>query len=131
MLTYVIATALVQYNDKYLIAKRASTKKFSPNEWEFISGFIEEKETLEETILREIFEETSLKGKILATSSPFVIIDNVGRWIVIPYIVQSESDIIQLNAKDHSEYLWVKKVELKNYKDLCPFITGLKEAKLL
>lgn len=43
--THVITLAVVKYKDKFLIGKRAKTKKFAPDKWEFISGFIDTSET--------------------------------------------------------------------------------------
>lgn|SRR3989338_10145579 len=131
MKTLVIVTALIKYKDKYLIAKRAPEKRFSPNQWEFISGFIEEKEPAEETIIREIKEETYLKGKIVATSSPFTLNDSEARWIVVSYLVSVEPYAIKLNPEDHSEYCWATRKELAKYRDLHPYIDGFKEVKLL
>lgn len=54
MKTFVIAQAIVKYKGKYLIGKRSKGKEFSPNIYEFISGFIEEKESAEDAILREV-----------------------------------------------------------------------------
>jgi 8-oxo-dGTP pyrophosphatase MutT (NUDIX family) len=131
MRTLVIATALVKYDDKYLIAKRSSEKKFSPNEWEFISGFCEEKEQVEETILREIKEELCLDGIIGATSAPFIIDELEIRWIIVPYIIDAKSYKFTLNPVDHSEAKWVDRGGLDRYKELKPFIKGFQEAKLL
>jgi len=64
MKTYPIAIGIVKLKDKILILKRSKTRRCSPNLWEFASGFIKEGESAEETILREVKEETSLKGKL-------------------------------------------------------------------
>lgn len=121
MNTYVIATALVEFNNQYLIAKRASTKKFSPKQWEFISGFIEEKETAEKTILKELNEETKLKGKIIKKGEPFSFVDEEARWVIIPFLIKSENNKVVLNKEDHSESKWIDKSEIKQYKDLSLF----------
>ena len=59
--TYIITSAVVKFKDKFLIGKRTATKKFAPNKWEFISGFVDSPESVEEIILRELREETGLK----------------------------------------------------------------------
>lgn len=119
--TYVITTALVEFNGKFLIAKRASTKKFSPNHWEFISGFIEEKESAEETIVRELDEETKFKGKIIKKADPFFFVDEEARWVVIPFLIKVENGKEVINKKDHSEAKWIHIEEVETYKDLMPF----------
>src|SRR3989338_10616518 len=116
--TQVITTALVERNGRYLIAKRASTKKFSPNQWEFISGFIEEKESAEITIVRELYEETKLKGKIIKKADPFSFVDEEARWVVIPFLIKTENDKLAINKEDHSESKWIDISELEKYGDL-------------
>ena len=129
MKTYVIAIAVIKYKNKYLIGKRAATKKFAPNKWEFISGFVDTKETAEEIILRELMEETGLNGKILKSGNPFVFEDDEGRWINVPFLIESGSDKFTINKKDHSEMKWVSLKELEQYPDLTE-IKELKERKL-
>ena len=119
--TYVITTALVEFNGKYLIAKRASTKKFSPSQWEFISGFKEEKEPAENTIVRELHEEVKLKGKIIRKANPFSFVDKEACWVVIPFLIKAKNDKAVINKKDHSESKWINIDELEKYKDLIPF----------
>ena len=41
MKTYVITTAVIRSENKFLIARGAKTKKFAPNQWEFIAGFMD------------------------------------------------------------------------------------------
>jgi len=125
--TRVITTALVRFNNHYLVAKRALTKQFAPGQWELISGFVDTQETTEQIILRELLEETKLTGTILKTAEPFSLEDEEGRWIVIPYLIEANSETFVLNKKDHSEIKWVKKTELKDYKDILPFLKGLKK----
>src|SRR3990172_1389462 len=118
MKTYVITSAIIKHNNKFLIGKRASTKKVSPNQWEFISGFIDSKESAEDIILRELMEEINLKGKIIKSAEPYVIVDNNERWIIIPFLIEVETNKVNRNDKDHSELLWVNREELSKNSDL-------------
>src|SRR3989338_11472965 len=127
MKTFVMVVILVQYLDKYLIAKRSSTKEFSPNEWEFISGFSEEKEPAEETILRELREETSLQGEIVKSAKPFTIIDEETRWIILPYLINVNTNKFTINPSDHSEIKWINSKKFSNYPDLSQCMKGFKE----
>jgi 8-oxo-dGTP pyrophosphatase MutT (NUDIX family) len=115
MKTYVITTAIIRDGDKYLIAKRAATKRFAPNEWEFITGFMDEIATAEEIILKELREELSAEGKIEAGSDPFEITDPEGRWIIIPFLVSVAPDTVKINPNDHSEIKWVTLSELGSF----------------
>lgn len=121
MNTFVIVTALVKHRDHFLILKRASTKKFAPNKWEFLSGFVEEKEPAEETIMKELEEETKLNGKIIKSDDPFTFIDEEAKWVVIPFLIEVESKSLSLNNFDHSEIKWITSKEFEKYEDLLPF----------
>lgn len=132
MNTYVIATALIRYKNRqeYLIGRRASTKKFSPDQWEFISGFMDTKESAEEIILREIKEETRLDGRILKIAEPFSLIEEGIRWIVLPYSISVRSKNYKHNPADHSEMKWVSTQELETYADLLAFIRKFRQRGL-
>lgn len=119
---YVITVAVIKNKEKYLIGKRASTKKFAPNQWEFISGFMDIPESPEETILREIKEELDSEGKIIDSSPSFEFTDNEGDWTVIPFLVELSTQEVRINPQDHSEIRWVNMNELNDYPDLEVFI---------
>lgn len=131
MKTYTVASAIIKYKDKYLIGKRATNKKFYPNVWELISGFIEEKEPAEETILREIKEETKVKAKLIKTADPYIIKVVNERWIIIPFLLEAKNNSFKLNKKDHSELKWVSLEELSQITELKEDIKQLKIRGLL
>lgn len=127
----IITTAIIRNGSKYLIAKRAKTKRFAPNQWEFISGFIDAPETAEEAILREIKEELGIEGKIIDRSNQFDIVDDEGSWTVIPFLVELSTPDIQVHPEDHSEARWVIADEFNTYPDLKPFLDNEGIQKLL
>ncbi len=129
--TYVITTALVKYRNHYLIGKRSRSKKFAPGQWEFISGFVDEVGSAEEIILRELQEETCLKGKIVNSGNPFTIRDQEGRWIVLPFVINAASENFVLDKEDHSELRWVDARDLNKYRDIAPFLKGFKKQSLV
>ena len=100
MKTFAITSGIIKYNDKYLIGKRSKSKKFAPNKWEFISGFIDTSESAEEIILREIYEETKLKGDIIKSAEPYIVEDEEARWIIIPYLIEANTDKFVINKMD-------------------------------
>lgn len=80
MQTYVTIHALVQYQDKFLILKRAS-HRFNPGYWNCVTGHIKEYESVEEAVSREVLEETGLNGTIIRVAKPFVLMSGEKRWI--------------------------------------------------
>ena len=129
--TYVITSALVKFEDKYLIAKRSANKKFAPNQWEFISGFVDTKEGAENIILRELMEELKLKGKIIKSAEPYVVNDKEARWMVIPFLIKLDNNSFVMNKKDHSEVKFVTSKELTKYKELSKDINEFRKRGLI
>jgi 8-oxo-dGTP pyrophosphatase MutT (NUDIX family) len=130
--TYAIASALVLYDSRYLIGKRAATKQFAPNRWEFISGFLDVPDlSAEEVILKELQEEVGLAGAILGTADPYLVADAEARWIVIPFLIEAASGKVTLNPADHSELRWVSKADLDNYPEIAEDVAALKNSGLL
>ena len=93
--------------------KRAEDSRFAPGEWEFVSGTIENNEKAEDCILREVKEETGLSGKLMNSKSAFEIIDNDGRWIVIPFYVSVENAEILIST-EHSAFAWMDTHEIES-----------------
>lgn len=73
-----IVSAIIKQDGKFLIGKRAADKEFAPNQWEFISGFIEENESPQETLKREITEELNCEAKIIKALKPYKTTDEDG-----------------------------------------------------
>jgi mutator protein MutT len=108
--------AAVVYNpdlDKFLIVKRSKERERYPEHWEFPAGYIEEKEGPKQAALRELEEETSLKGEIIRKGESFKI--QIPRVKIHPILVKVEKDEITL-SKEHSEYRWVDKNDLEMLK---------------
>ena len=131
MKTYTIAVSLVKYKDKYLIGKRSPNKRFDPNVWEFLSGFVEEKESAEETILKELKDEVNLSGKIIKSAEPWTIKVEDERWVMIPFSIEVNSDKFEINAEDHSELKWVSNKELDSYGAIKEETNNFRKAGLL
>lgn len=118
MRTYPIITGIIKYNEKYLLSKRTSDAKVSPNEWEFVSGSFDTRESGEEIVIRECKEETGLECEIIVSGESITFLDKDTKWIVIPYLLESKSEEVVLSY-EHSEYRWctledVKVLSLEN-----------------
>src|SRR5690554_3429200 len=59
-----VSAAIIKENDKILIAQRGSNKS-NALKWEFPGGKIEENETPEESLIREIKEELNIDIKVV------------------------------------------------------------------
>ena len=125
--TYVVTSAIIKNGDKFFIAKRADTKHFAPGKWEFISGFIEEAEPAEQTILRELQEEINATGKIEKSLPPYFFYDDGENWLVIPFVVSVEDINIKTDPAEHSKGKWVTFEEIGQIPDLADQAESLKK----
>lgn len=130
MKTYVITIAIIRKDNLYLVAKRARTKKFAPGKWEFITGFVEDHEAVEDTIHRELQEELSANSMHIKTFEPYKVEDEDGYWITIPIEVSLTSEP-QLSPEDHEELRWLSLDELKNIEELKEDILNLIKLKAI
>ena len=119
-----VVAALVKKDNKYLIARRIYGDPESVGKWEFPGGKIEENETEEHAVERELKEEFDIvvKAKRYITNS---IYSYTARTIDLRLY---ECDYVSGDFKlhDHSEYKFITKEELNNY-DYCPADKALVE----
>jgi len=106
-----VAAAVVYHSekDKFLVVKRSEERERYPGHWEFPSGFIEDGEKVKEAVLRELMEETGLRGEIVRTGESFPI--QIPPVTIHPVLLLVNSESVKL-SKEHSEHKWVEKNDL-------------------
>lgn len=113
MLASVIVKAVIlNHNLKKALLLRRSPDDFGGSTWESAGGKIEESETLEEGIIREVYEETGLKvvpEKLLYASLDE---NDKRRLIFIVYLCVTEEEKIIL-SREHDASRWVDKTECR------------------
>lgn len=120
----VVVAALIEKDNKYLIAKRIYGNFEVIGKWEFPGGKVEPFEDEMKAIEREIWEEFDVKVKAARyiTNS---IYEYSNRTVDLRlYECKYISGNFKLN--DHSEYKFVSKEELLSY-DFCPADVKLME----
>jgi 8-oxo-dGTP diphosphatase len=126
---YIVVTAIIVKDGKYLIAKRASWEKVSPGKWTVPGGKIEvldyalrKKDTsehwyniLENSLKREVREEVGLEIKNIGyvTSLVYIRPDGIPTLIISLSAEPLEGEIIL--CRDLTEYNWVNLEEAKGY----------------
>lgn len=109
----IVTAAVIEKDGRVLIGKRKQGKSHAGN-WEFPGGTLEEGETYEACLERELLEELSITAEIgdLVCSSTFSYTPD---WTIqlMAYRATIISGIFSLN--DHDEIRWVKIEDLTNY----------------
>lgn len=106
-----VVCGAILLHDKYLIAKRG--KGIDEGFWEFPGGKVEENETNEEAIVRELKEELEIDTQVLHYICS---VDDIRQDIIIhvhAYLCEILSGTIHLN--NHDEFHFVKANELYHY----------------
>lgn len=112
-----VVAALIQKDDKYLIARRSTWDPNVLGKWEFPGGKVKQDEDEKNAIEREIKEEFELDIK----AGEFLI-NNICEYAtktVDLRLYECEYLSGMFNLHDHSEYVYVTKDGILNY-DLCP-----------
>ncbi|MBE6154872.1 MAG: (deoxy)nucleoside triphosphate pyrophosphohydrolase [Firmicutes bacterium] len=112
-----VVAALIEKDDKILIAKRSTGDEYVFGKWEFPGGKVEPNESELTAIEREILEEFELKVKAKEFITNNVCIYPTKTVDLRLYRCDYINGEFKLH--DHSEYKWVKKEEIMNY-DLAP-----------
>lgn len=107
--TVEVVASVIKKNNLILCTRRPTSKKF-PGYWEFPGGKVEEGETKEEALIREIKEELDVKIKV--NSLIAVINYEYHDFLLKMYVydcILLEEDIVLL---EHQEMKWLKKENL-------------------
>jgi len=114
----VLAGVVFNTNNKVLILQRHSNENIYPNMWELPSGKREPLEHSQDSLLREIKEETGLDVNIIQPSSIFDYqIDKpteIRDSTQINFIVTSNSLKVKL-SNEHQNFVWISKNEIDDY----------------
>lgn len=114
MKLFVGTKGVVHYKSKILLLRESSLYEdgSKKGKWDVPGGRIEEEETLEEGLLREVTEECGLrvtKGRLLGAYDGFPVIKGEQCHVVrLYFLCESDSDQVVL-SEDHDAYAWVEK----------------------
>jgi len=117
---FVATKAFIVYNSKVLILKESPKYKEGANigKFDIVGGRLEPGQRFDQSLLREIQEETGLKVKI---GKPFFVnewrpIVKGEQWQIVGTFFEcfAESDDVKL-GNDHDEYAWIDPKDYKKY----------------
>lgn len=111
-----VVAAVIKKQNKFLLGKRALSKKSAPGYWCPVSGGIEDGETEQEAVKREVFEEVNLVVEPTRKLSSFDTRDKsaVIHWWLVDII---SGDPI-LKNDEHSELGWFSVSEMELLKNV-------------
>ena len=117
MTTKQIAAGIIIHNGKVLLAQRMKGKDLE-FKWELPGGKLEEGETLQQCLERELIEELNLKVKV---GSLFISSEHsyeFGKIVLNAFIAHCDNPFIS-KTDAHEQYVWADPSSLLDY-DLAP-----------
>lgn len=126
-----VINCVVKYKDKILVVQRSKKLNFYPGYWNGISGFLDDKRSLEQKVKNELKEELSIPqakikkirlGEIFDEEAP----EYKKIWIVHPVLVEASTDRIKLDWEAQN-YQWLTLKEAMKLKLLPGFDTVLEK----
>lgn len=115
----VVAGGIIIKDSKVLIIQRAASEEAYPNLWEVPSGKKEPMEKIEDTVVREVFEETGLKTKVIKVINVFNFsvekTDEVRDVTQINFLLEPNGESEVKLSVEHQNFVWVTKDELNKY----------------
>lgn len=110
-----IGCSIIFYDDenRVLISKRIRYKKKFPLLWETIGGALENNETPEECIKREVMEEINCKIDELKLFKVYVVSESTERYVLIVYTGKIDG---QINHNSEIEEIrWIEKSQINEF----------------
>lgn len=111
----IIVTGILKCDDLFLIVRRSKNDDFYPGSWEFPEGHLEDGETLNEALKRELEEEIGYTlDSIPIITNYFDEVKTFENKLVhnleIDFIITVDKTKLNIKlSNEHSEYKWVKK----------------------
>ena len=109
---------IVDGEGKYLLLQRSVNSKGNPAKWELPGGKVDEGESLEEALVREVEEETGLVTEItgLIGTTESILKDKK----IVYVIMEGRGDEYRIAlSEEHDDFAWVNPQDLRSY-DISP-----------
>jgi 8-oxo-dGTP diphosphatase len=107
----ILVGAATVHDGQFLLLQRSNRERFLPNVWGIPAGRINYEEDPSEACLRELREETGLKGRVveLVGYSFFKSKRGKGRLtnVQLNFLVDVEDSGVQLDHNSHSDFRWI------------------------
>ncbi len=116
---YVAVKGIIRRKDgKILILKRSAGDDHLPEVWETVGGGMDEEQSPQEALKREIREETGLTVSVGEPFNVFTFRKQTGEFKVgITFLCDTEDDTVVL-SHEHSEYRWIEPEAFPDFKSV-------------
>jgi 8-oxo-dGTP diphosphatase len=109
-----VRVLLTDQNGKILILKRSSDSKTNPGKWELPGGKVNQEESFDHALIREVYEETNLKIElehVVGASEQNLHIIRAVHIIMSGKIIEGKLTL----SSEHEGYAWVLMETLSDY----------------
>ena len=109
-----VRVLLTDQNGKILILKRSSDSKTNPGKWELPGGKVNQEESFDHALIREVYEETNLKIElehVVGASEQNLHIIRAVHIIMSGKIIEGKLTL----SSEHEGYAWVLMDTLSDY----------------
>ena len=107
-----VVAAIIKQDNQYLIVQRNRNKHLGLK-WEFPGGKVQESETFEKALLREIKEELNITINIHKKIAEEKFKDDKIDIFLYYYLCSLKNGIMKLN--EHENFAWVEKKDFNKY----------------
>jgi 8-oxo-dGTP diphosphatase len=106
---HVAAEAIIEKEGKILITKRSEKRDHAPGEWETLTGRVENGESFQDAVKREVKEEVSLEVEIVQPYDTFHFYRGAERveHLGVSFWCKYKSGEVVLDTNEQSDYKWV------------------------
>ena len=111
----VIAGCIIEKDNKILMVKEAKKKCYG--QWNFPAGHLEENETIKEAAIREVYEETGCKVKLIGVLPVIHEFEKNENAIMIRFVAKIEEENIKFNEDEILDVKWIDIEDIKNMKE--------------
>ena len=115
MNTEIVLTGILKDKDEFLVVKRNENDDTFPGTWEFPGGHLENNETLQKCLKRELYEEIGFNKEFqpIITNYYDEIKNKDGKlthYLEIDFIINVDKSSVNIKlSNEHCDYKWVTK----------------------